>query len=182
VTLPWYCRKPLARWVSPCERWHLPASAVEMGTRTATCPAMHPRVLDPLHPPCATVPKQLLSHGSLHPYFLGSPCPPSQGLCHQVPLCRQPSAGTGRWRQELCQPLSLACLLQWQFINIEELIRILQPTSFGGWRILVVCGILLQPCVKRIQPGLSQPGGLCPSLRSWLIHVVKAPRSLANGK
>lgn len=36
-------------------------------------------------------------------------CPPPWGLCHQAPLCGQPSVGSGSWWQELCQLLLLAC-------------------------------------------------------------------------
>lgn len=105
--------------------------------------------------------------------------PNSRDSVTKAPLCRQPSAGSGRWWQELCQPPWLACLLQCQFINIEELIRILQPFPLGPLlqRLEDTCCLqdFAAALLKGFNPALSQPGGLCPSLPSQLTHVAKAP-------
>lgn len=130
VTRSWSCRKLLARWVSLCKRWHPPVPAVEMGTGTVAWPTMCSCIPYALHAPCPSLCGSSPMVACVPPVSLSlcvPGCPPPWGLCHQGPLCGQPSAGTGRWQQELCQPPSPACLLQCQFINIEELIRIPQP-------------------------------------------------------
>lgn len=111
--------------------------------------------------------------GSTHPWLSPAPraVPPS-------PLVQAAWCWDG---QELCQLPLPACLLQCQFINIEELIRIPQPfpSEAGGY---LSAGFRCSPVLKALSPGLSQPGGLCPSLCSWLIPTAKAPPSLASGK
>lgn len=112
---------------------------------------------------------------------LGSPCPRLLPPCVTEPL-RTRSPGPGRWRQEPHQPLFLFCLFWCQFINFENLIRILQPsppsTLLG--RILAVSELSLRPPVS-------------PSLAIWVhlpplpanptpFYVAKAPRSPANGR
>lgn len=136
-----------------------------------------------LHLLCVIMPRLLLFpqwHMS-PPYFIGSTHPWLSPVPRAVPPSPLVQAAWCWDGQELCQLLLPACLLQCQFINIEELIRILQPfpSEAGGY---LSAGFRCSPALKALSPGLSQLGGLCPPLCSWLIPTAKAPQSLASGK
>lgn len=95
-TQPWSHRKPLARWVSLCKWWHLPVSAVQMGTRVVTAwPTMGSS--NPVYFASLPQPLWLITHGSTCPLcFLVPLSVPHTGACVAKPPCvGSPVLGVG---------------------------------------------------------------------------------------
>lgn len=53
-----------------CKWWRVLVSAVVMEAETMACPAMYPHILHALHPLCALIPEQFLSHSGVCPPLL----------------------------------------------------------------------------------------------------------------